>query len=226
LAQTAGVPTDALVDSVHRWNQMVALGEDTDFHRFGPSDTDRPPAIDKPPFFAVQFFPLTRKSMGGVAVDLHCRVLDKRGQPIPGLYAVGELAGAGGINGKAALEGTMLGPSILMGRTAARAVCDEVNSGKQVTAGEGDQSKTAAISTNEAIPDEQTLQSWREVLRQLIAREEPGRVHFRKVHSVVLERAYLCGQCHTEKSPLANTAETLDRRFLTRSCQLCHGARE
>ena len=45
--------------------------------------------------------------MGGVAVDLSCRVLDRRGQPIPNLYAVGELAGVGGINGRAALEGTM-----------------------------------------------------------------------------------------------------------------------
>jgi hypothetical protein len=49
-----------------------------------------------------------------------CRVLDKHFEPIAGLYAAGELAGmAGGhINGRAGLEGTMLGPSIFSGRVA------------------------------------------------------------------------------------------------------------
>src|SRR5437764_2099196 len=116
LARMAGLPPATLVDSVQRWNQMVERGEDTDFRRFAPDDATRPPAIDTPPFFAVQFFPSTRKSMGGVAVDLRCRVLDRQGQPISGLYAIGELAGVGGVNGKAALEGTMLGPGIFMGR--------------------------------------------------------------------------------------------------------------
>src|SRR6185295_14544036 len=99
--------------------------------RFGRSETNRPQNIVTPPFFAVRYFPLARKSMGGVAVDLSCRVLDRRGQPIPNLYAVGELAGVGGINGRAALEGTMLGPGLLMGRVAARDVVAQLKlSGK------------------------------------------------------------------------------------------------
>ncbi len=43
--------------------------------------------------------------MGGVAVDLSCRVLDRRGQPISNLYAVGELAGVGGATGIHPAEG-------------------------------------------------------------------------------------------------------------------------
>lgn len=76
--------------------------------------------FNKPPFYAVQFFPLARKNLGGVRTDLTCRVLDERGNAIPGLYAAGEVAGmAGGhINGAAGLEGTMLGPSIFSGRVA------------------------------------------------------------------------------------------------------------
>ena len=101
---------------------MIDAGEDTEWQRFSRSDTNRPQPIVTPPFYAIQYFPLSRKSMGGVAVDLSCRVLDRRGQPIPNLYAVGELAGVGGINGRAALEGTMLGPGLLMGRIAAREV--------------------------------------------------------------------------------------------------------
>ncbi len=48
------------------------------------------------------------------------------GEPIPGLYAVGETAGfgGGGIHGKGSLEGTFLGSCVLTGRLAARAISD------------------------------------------------------------------------------------------------------
>jgi len=77
-------------------------------------------AFDAPPFYAVQIFALARKNFGGVKTDLQCRVLDKHFEPIAGLYAAGEIAGmAGGhINGRAGLEGTMLGPSLFSGRVA------------------------------------------------------------------------------------------------------------
>jgi len=43
------------------------------------------------------------------------RVVDGVGQPIPGLYALGEAAGfgGGGMNGKRTLEGTLLGGCVL-----------------------------------------------------------------------------------------------------------------
>ena len=77
-------------------------------------------AFDTPPYYAVQIFPLARKNFGGVKTDLRCRVLNKHFEPIGGLYAAGEVAGmAGGhINGRAGLEGTMLGPAIFSGRVA------------------------------------------------------------------------------------------------------------
>ena len=76
--------------------------------------------FDTPPYYAIQLFPLARKNFGGVKTDLRCRVLDRHFEPIPGLYAAGEVAGmAGGhINGRAGLEGTMLGPAIFSGRVA------------------------------------------------------------------------------------------------------------
>jgi predicted oxidoreductase len=76
--------------------------------------------FDTPPYYAIQIFPLARKNFGGVKTDQRCRVLNKYFEPVPGLYAAGEVAGmAGGhINGKAGLEGTMLGPSIFSGRVA------------------------------------------------------------------------------------------------------------
>jgi len=84
-------------------------------------------AIDDPkarPLIAIREFILSRKSLGGLQTDLQSRVLDTSGEPIPGLYAVGETAGfgGGGIHGKGSLEGTFLGSCVLTGRLAGRAI--------------------------------------------------------------------------------------------------------
>jgi flavocytochrome c len=91
--------------------------------------------FNTPPYYAIQIFPLARKNFGGVKTDLRCRVLNKYFEPIPGLYAAGEVAGmAGGhINGKAGLEGTMLGPSIFSGRVAGAWAASEAGFGPGFT---------------------------------------------------------------------------------------------
>jgi predicted oxidoreductase len=76
------------------------------------------------PLIAIREFILTRKSLGGMQTDLQCRVLDKAGEPLDGLYAAGEAAGfgGGGMHGLRSLEGTFLGGCILTGRIAAKAI--------------------------------------------------------------------------------------------------------
>ncbi|MBZ9907337.1 FAD-binding dehydrogenase [Mesorhizobium sp. B2-4-13] len=80
------------------------------------------------PLIAVRLNILTRKTLGGLQTDLDSRVLDAGGQPVPGLYAVGEVAGfgGGGVHGYAALEGTFLGGCIFSGRSAGRAAARSV----------------------------------------------------------------------------------------------------
>ncbi|HEX8727037.1 MAG TPA: FAD-binding protein, partial [Ktedonobacterales bacterium] len=75
------------------------------------------------PLIAVRLHILTRKTLGGLETDLSGRALGADGQPIPGLYAAGEIAGfgGGGMHGYSALEGTFLGGCIFSGRTAGRA---------------------------------------------------------------------------------------------------------
>jgi predicted oxidoreductase len=75
------------------------------------------------PLIAVRLNILTRKTLGGVETDLSARVLSASGEPVPGLYAAGEVAGfgGGGMHGYRALEGTFLGGCIFSGRTAGRA---------------------------------------------------------------------------------------------------------
>jgi predicted oxidoreductase len=78
------------------------------------------------PFIAIHMQLVTRKSLGGLRTDLHSRVLDRSGQPIDGLYCVGEAAGfgGGGSNGRRSLEGTFLPGCILTARAAARSILD------------------------------------------------------------------------------------------------------
>jgi predicted oxidoreductase len=75
------------------------------------------------PLIAVRLHILTRKTLGGLKTDLDSRVLQANDQPIPGLYAAGEVAGfgGGGVHGYRALEGTFLGGCIFSGRAAGRA---------------------------------------------------------------------------------------------------------
>ncbi len=77
------------------------------------------------PLIAIRLQVMARKSLGGIQTDLACRVLrEGDGEPIPGLYAVGEAAGfgGGGMHGKRSLEGTFLGGCVFTGRLAAAAI--------------------------------------------------------------------------------------------------------
>ncbi|HEX8696762.1 MAG TPA: FAD-binding dehydrogenase [Longimicrobium sp.] len=80
------------------------------------------------PLIAVRLSILTRKTLGGLETDLSARVLRTDGEPLPGLYAAGEVAGfgGGGMHGYRALEGTFLGGCIFSGRAAGRAAAEAV----------------------------------------------------------------------------------------------------
>ena len=74
------------------------------------------------PLIAVRLHVLTRKTLGGLQTDLDSRMVGADGNPVPGLFAAGEVAGfgGGGYHGYNALEGTFLGGCIFSGRNAGR----------------------------------------------------------------------------------------------------------
>ncbi|HEY5343161.1 MAG TPA: FAD-binding dehydrogenase [Solirubrobacteraceae bacterium] len=80
------------------------------------------------PLIAVRLNILTRKTLGGLHTDLSSRVLGADGEPLPGLYAAGEVAGfgGGGVHGYRSLEGTFLGGCLFSGRIAGRAAAAAV----------------------------------------------------------------------------------------------------
>jgi hypothetical protein len=79
---------------------------------------------DHGPLIAVRLNILTRKTLGGLETNLDSQVIRPDGEPFPGLYAAGEVAGfgGGGVHGYNALEGTFLGGCIFSGRAAGLAL--------------------------------------------------------------------------------------------------------
>ncbi|MFJ5762261.1 FAD-binding dehydrogenase [Neobacillus sp. NPDC093182] len=80
------------------------------------------------PLIAVRLHIVSRKTLGGLQTDLSGRVLNSGGEPVPGLYAAGEVCGfgGGGVHGYRALEGTFLGGCLFTGRQAGRALAKEL----------------------------------------------------------------------------------------------------
>jgi len=79
------------------------------------------------PLIAIREHILSRKTLGGIQTNLNSEVIDREGNPILGLYSVGEAAGfgGGGMHGQGSLEGTFLGGCVLTGRMAAYSIADK-----------------------------------------------------------------------------------------------------
>jgi 3-oxosteroid 1-dehydrogenase len=132
LAEVIDVPADALRETVARWNDQAARGEDTDFSRgksvhdrwwgdprlgTGPEATLGP--LDTPPFYAVTVYCGVLGTKGGPRTDVNGQVLDVDGQPIAGLYAAGNtMASVMGMTYGGA--GGTLGPALVFGYLAGR----------------------------------------------------------------------------------------------------------
>lgn len=227
LAKQTGLPEAALVATLGRYNESVAAGEDVDFGRFGPGREERPRPIETPPYYAVRFFPLSRKSMGGVRIDAGARVVGQDARPLGGLYAAGELTGLAGINGKAGLEGTFLGPSIVTGRMAGRtAVADLQRSGWQAAV--ASPAPSPARAARPAAADQHTAycQSCHNLEAAIAGPPRRGYSHFEKAHNVVIERKYECASCHSELGRYRPGAHRIDRVAQIESCRSCHVAVE
>jgi uncharacterized protein len=217
LALAMGVPPENLRATVSRYNQLTIEGIDLDFQAFGEKTVPKPKPIDTAPFYAAQFFPLTRKSMGGVDVDMDCRVLHKSGDVIPGLFAVGEVTGFDGINGKAALEGTFLGPGIYMGRIAGRRIAEELGRSPRPDG------KAPAPAVPPQIPFSNAECLKCHDMAKDVRHQRPGYWHYEQSHAKALSRQYACSSCHSDLFPYRATAHRLDKASAVAYCRACHG---
>ena len=91
LAEAIGVPPANLVATVTRYNELVDMGEDVDFGQLKAYLTYK---LENPPFYAFNKCYYRHTDQGGLRVDADFAVIDRRGQVIPRLYAVGEVEGS------------------------------------------------------------------------------------------------------------------------------------
>lgn len=198
LAAASSLPEDALERTVASNNRAA-----------GP---ERLPVL-KPPFHLVALSPLTRKSMGGVAIDMECRALDASGKPVPGLYAVGEVAGFGGLNGSAAIEGSFIAPAILQGRIVGRAL-SRAAGGKPLP--------VPSMATPKPAAGPAARCATCHPMEKLLAAPRKGYWHFERVHRAVAERHLPCANCHAEMSPFRAASHRIDRLAQITTCGVCH----
>lgn len=81
------------------------------------------------PFIAIKVTIISRKSLGGIQTNLNSQVINKSGQIMNNLYAVGEAAGfgGGGASGEKSLEGTFLSGCLLTAQQAAKHINSHCN---------------------------------------------------------------------------------------------------
>ncbi|KFG88848.1 Fumarate reductase [Sphingobium herbicidovorans NBRC 16415] len=130
LAGQIGVDPATLSATMTRFNTHAAKGEDPEFHRgeaaydkmygdfrHGPNPCLRP--IDKGPFYAIPIYPGDIGTNGGLLTNAKAQVLDDAGEPIVGLYAVGNNA-ASAMGESYPGAGVTIGPAMTSAYVAAR----------------------------------------------------------------------------------------------------------
>ncbi len=129
LAEQIGVPADSLEQTFSRFNEHAAKGEDPDFQRgvngydryYGDPRSEPNPCLaplDKAPYYAIKICPGDIGTKGGVLTNENGCAIDTQGQPIRGLYAIGNTSAS--VMGRTYPgAGSTLGPAMTFGYLAA-----------------------------------------------------------------------------------------------------------
>jgi succinate dehydrogenase/fumarate reductase flavoprotein subunit len=117
LAKLLGLDIAAVERSVARWNALCDEGADADFQR-PPGSMMR---IERPPFYGAPVWATVSNTQGGPVHDEKQRVIDAFCEPIPRLYAAGEL---GSSFGHLYLSGGNIAECFVTGRIAGRNVAE------------------------------------------------------------------------------------------------------
>lgn len=111
LAAKAGIDEAGLLASVEAYNAAVVAGNDPEFGR-----THLPAPIAQGPFYAIRNHAITLVTFTGLDIDADYRVRDESGHPVEGLYAIGEVIGAGATCGNSFCSGMLVTPALTFGR--------------------------------------------------------------------------------------------------------------
>ncbi len=115
LADKIGCDRAALTETIARWNEMCLKRKDRDFGR--PAGTMMP--IAHSPFYVGEVWPVVSNTQGGPVHNARQQIIDVNDNPIPRLYAAGEL---GSSFGHLYLAGGNISECFVTGRIAGREV--------------------------------------------------------------------------------------------------------
>ena len=96
-----------------KYQEYQATGEDLEFGRNG---NEMPRPLTQAPFYAIEVEPVLHHTMGGIKINSNAEVVNKSGNPVPGLYAAGEVTG--GVHGGNRLGGNAVADIIVFGQIA------------------------------------------------------------------------------------------------------------
>lgn len=117
LAQCMGLDPAALEQTIARYNEYVRNGVDADFGR-----TSNLVTIDTAPYCIAATTNALTTTYGGITANGDMAVVNWLGEPIPGLFAAGEVVG--GFHGAGYSSGTSLSSSATFGMLAGRAAAN------------------------------------------------------------------------------------------------------
>ncbi|MDN6038194.1 MAG: flavocytochrome c, partial [Lacticaseibacillus paracasei] len=112
LAKKMKVPAATLSKTVSTWNEAVTNKKDAEFGRTTGMDH----GLTTGPYYAFKIAPGIHYTMGGVKINTKTEVLTKKQQPIPALYAAGEVTG--GLHGDNRIGGNSVADIVIFGRQA------------------------------------------------------------------------------------------------------------
>ncbi|MDO7836309.1 FAD-binding protein [Sphingobium sp. HBC34] len=117
LAATVGLDGAALEAAVARYNAMMEAGKDSDFGRTTiAGSVGKPLPLNRAPYYVLPCAVAVTGTFCGIRVDADSHVLDPYGQPLPGLFAAGEVTG--GFHGASYMSGSALAKAAIFGRIA------------------------------------------------------------------------------------------------------------
>ena len=90
LARGLGLPEKTFKETVARYNKLVAAGEDTDYGK----EKFRLSPVNQGPYYGAKTTGQILCTMDGIQIDTHMNAIDTEGNPIPGLYVIGNDSGS------------------------------------------------------------------------------------------------------------------------------------
>ena len=124
LAVAAGINAEALADTVEKYNAAAATGEPDEYGKTGSLP------VTTGPFYAVEVKPATLGTIGGLLISENAEVLDTEGNPIPNLYACGEVANSQLLYKEYPASGSSISMTSTFGRIAGAAAAQNASGSK------------------------------------------------------------------------------------------------